>query len=572
MLFKKEKVLKLVGYSDSGWAGCINDMKSTSRHFFTLGSSVFCWSSKKQQTVAQSTAEAKYIAAAIAVNQAIWLRKLLHDLNENQCDPTKIMVDNQSAVAIAKNPVFHGKIKHFKIKFHFVREAEQSKEVSLVHCCSQDQLADILTKPLGTARGLLLNLTHLRDDSSPETWNYSVWIRGYALYLEERAECFNALKYDVDKDQSRNRRLNTPDLLDQLPVLQELLHHLLNCKVHTLEHTLHFSYTSNILYVAITDGILNLIDKMQHHHAVRALEIYRKAGEQLSEVFEICRVLHYGQGQKYLKIKPETPEVLALPYTSITKDEGAAPTETPAPVSDLLTDDVQEKSVTSSDKTQSESRQAVGKLDIADLICFDEPSEEGTELNENNPLALAIVKSENPPNAESVGSSAPAFTGWELGLCDAPVSNGAAVADNKMTGSTNTLTPHSLSTTNQQMAYNFGQVSANPFDDYNSEGPFYGSSSIPPEANVQTAAMPQQLPYIMPQQPPMTMVAYHSISPSAVANYNQIPTFYGGSNLTLSTDMKKAVIAPPQTELKQQPTLAMVGYNSTKPSRNPFDM
>ncbi|TYI30485.1 hypothetical protein ES332_A05G391000v1 [Gossypium tomentosum] len=354
----------------------------------------------------------------------------------------------------------------------------------------------------------------------------------------------------------RNRRLNTPDLLDQLPVLQELLHHLLNCK----------------LYVAITDGILNLIDKMQHHHAVRALEIYRKAGEQLSEVFEICRVLHYGQGQKYLKIKPETPEVLALPYTSITKDEGAAPTETPAPVSDLLTDDVQEKSVTSSDKTQSESRQAVGKLDIADLICFDEPSEEGTELNENNPLALAIVKSENPPNAESVGSSAPAFTGWELGLCDAPVSNGAAVADNKMTGSTNTLTPHSLSTTNQQMAYNFGQVSANPFDDYNSEGPFYGSSSIPPEANVQTAAMPQQLPYIMPQQPPMTMVAYHSISPSAVANYNQIPTFYGGSNLTLSTDMKKAVIAPPQTELKQQPTLAMVGYNSTKPSRNPFDM
>ncbi|PPR95377.1 hypothetical protein GOBAR_AA25293 [Gossypium barbadense] len=385
-----------------------------------------------------------------------------------------------------------------------------------------------------------------------QAWNYSVWIRGYALYLEERVECFNALKYDVDKDQSRNRRLNTPDLLDQLPVLQELLHHLLNCK----------------LYVAITDGILNLIDK--HHHAVRALEIYRKAGEQvsqLSEVFEICRVLHYGQGQKYLKIKPDLHAIF-----QITKDEGAAPAETPAPVSDLLTDDVQEKSVTSSDKTQSESRQAVGKLDIADLICFDEPSEEGTELNENNPLALAIVKSENPPNAESVGSSAPAFTGWELGLCDAPVSNGAAVADNKMTGSTNTLTPHSLSTTNQQMAYNFGQVSANPFDDYNSEGPFYGSSSIPPEANVQTAAMPQQLPYIMPQQPPMTMVAYHSISPSAVANYNQIPTFYGGSNLTLSTDMKKAVIAPPQTELKQQPTLAMVGYNSTKPSRNPFDM
>ncbi|KAG8485549.1 hypothetical protein CXB51_018884 [Gossypium anomalum] len=138
LLFKKEKELKLVDYSDSDWAGCIDDMKSTS-------------GSKKQQTVAQSTAETEYIAAA-AVNQAIWFRKLLHDLNENQCDPTEIMVDNQSAVAIAKNPVFHGKTKHFKIKFHFVREAEQSKEVSLVHCSSQDQLADILTKPLGTTR------------------------------------------------------------------------------------------------------------------------------------------------------------------------------------------------------------------------------------------------------------------------------------------------------------------------------------------------------------------------------------------------------------------------------------
>ncbi|KAA3464074.1 ENTH/ANTH/VHS superfamily protein [Gossypium australe] len=397
----------------------------------------------------------------------------------------------------------------------------------------------------GRDRGLLLNLTHLRDDSSPETWNYSVWVRGYALCLEERVECFNALKYDVDKDQSRNRRLNTPDLLDQLPVLQELLHHLLNCKYF----------------------------EMQHYHAVRALEIYRKAGEQvslLSEFFEICRGLHYGQGQKYLKIKPlpesfliameeyvkETPEVLALPYTSITKDEGAAPTETPAPVTDLLTDDVKKNLLHLRIKPR----------------CFDEPSEEGTELNENNPLALAIVKSENPPYAENVGSSAPAFTGWELGPCDAPVSNGAAVADNKMTGSSNRLTPHSLSTTNQQMAYNFDQVSANPFDDYNSQGPFYGSSSVLPEANVQTAAMPQQLPYIMPQQPPMTMVAYHSISPSAVANYNQIPTFYGGSNFTLSTDMKMAVIAPQQTDLKQQPTLAMVGYNSTKPSGNPFDM
>ncbi|KAG8489064.1 hypothetical protein CXB51_017032 [Gossypium anomalum] len=152
VMFKKEKELKLIGYSDSDWAGSVDDMKSTSGYFFTLGSGVFCWSSKKQQTVAQSTAEAEYIAAAAAVNQAIWLRKLLSDLNEEQSEATKIMVDNQSAVAIAKNPVFHGKTKHFKIKLHFVREAEQSGEISLIHCSSLEQLANILTKPLGVTR------------------------------------------------------------------------------------------------------------------------------------------------------------------------------------------------------------------------------------------------------------------------------------------------------------------------------------------------------------------------------------------------------------------------------------
>ncbi|KAK5771085.1 hypothetical protein PVK06_047260 [Gossypium arboreum] len=148
--FERAEELMLVGYSDSDWAGSVDDMKSTSGYFFTRGLRVFSWSSKKQQIVAQSTTEAEYIAAATAVNQAIWLRKLLSDLNAEQVEATEIKVDNQLAVAIAKNLVFHGKTKHFKIKYHFVREAELSKEINLVHCYSEVQLADILTKPLAT--------------------------------------------------------------------------------------------------------------------------------------------------------------------------------------------------------------------------------------------------------------------------------------------------------------------------------------------------------------------------------------------------------------------------------------
>ncbi|KAH1030150.1 hypothetical protein J1N35_046020 [Gossypium stocksii] len=122
--FEKAKELKLIGYSDSDWAGSIDNMKT----------------------------EVEYIAAIATVNQVIWLRKLLCDLNEEQVEDTEIRVDNQTAIAIAKNPIFMAKQNHFKIKFHFVREAEQLREVNLVHCRTENQFADILTKSLGATR------------------------------------------------------------------------------------------------------------------------------------------------------------------------------------------------------------------------------------------------------------------------------------------------------------------------------------------------------------------------------------------------------------------------------------
>ena len=102
--------------------------------------------------MAQSSAEAEYISAAAAANQAIWLRKLLTDLGQNQADATVIWVDNKSAIAIAKNPVQHGRTKHINVKFHAIREAEKNGEVNLVHCCSENQIADILTKALSKAK------------------------------------------------------------------------------------------------------------------------------------------------------------------------------------------------------------------------------------------------------------------------------------------------------------------------------------------------------------------------------------------------------------------------------------
>jgi hypothetical protein len=148
VFFSQTQDPKLQGYSDSDWGGSLDDMKSTSGYCFSFGTGIFSWSSKKQEVVAQSTAEAEFIAATAAVNQALWLRKLMVDLKEEQASSTKVFVDNQAAIAISSNPVFHGKTKHFNIKLYFIREVQNNGDVSLTYCRSDDQLADIFTKPL----------------------------------------------------------------------------------------------------------------------------------------------------------------------------------------------------------------------------------------------------------------------------------------------------------------------------------------------------------------------------------------------------------------------------------------
>ncbi|KAK4381284.1 Retrovirus-related Pol polyprotein from transposon RE1 [Sesamum angolense] len=139
---------KLVGYTDSDWAGSVDDMKSTSGYTFSLGSGIFSWASKKQATVAQSSAEAEYIAAAATSNQAIWLRRILEDMGEKQEEPTTIYCDNKSAIAITKNPVQHSRTKHIDIKYHSLREATTRGEIELKYCSTEEQLADIFTKAL----------------------------------------------------------------------------------------------------------------------------------------------------------------------------------------------------------------------------------------------------------------------------------------------------------------------------------------------------------------------------------------------------------------------------------------
>ncbi|PHT89071.1 ATP-dependent DNA helicase SRS2-like protein [Capsicum annuum] len=105
IMFKKTPDFQFRGFSDSDWAGCSDDMRSTSGYWFSFGSGIVSWCSKKQDVVAQSTAEAEYIADALAVNQALWIRKLLADLYMEQKKSAEILVENEAAISIANNPV-----------------------------------------------------------------------------------------------------------------------------------------------------------------------------------------------------------------------------------------------------------------------------------------------------------------------------------------------------------------------------------------------------------------------------------------------------------------------------------
>lgn len=107
ILYSKANKFGLIGYTDSDFAGSIDDKKSTLGYIFHLGLGAVSWASKKQPVVTISSAEVEYVAATSTACQAVWMRQILFDLHHHQEEPTPILCDNKSAIALPKNHVFH---------------------------------------------------------------------------------------------------------------------------------------------------------------------------------------------------------------------------------------------------------------------------------------------------------------------------------------------------------------------------------------------------------------------------------------------------------------------------------
>ncbi|XP_022570911.2 uncharacterized protein LOC106407057 [Brassica napus] len=149
LVYKRSSGIVLKGFSDSSHNIDEDDGRSTTGHIFYLNDCPITWCSQKQETVALSSCEAEFMAATEAAKQAIWLQELLEEVLEETNEKVVIWLDNKSAIALTKNPVFHGRSKHIHKRYHFIRECIENELVDVQHIPGAEQKADILTKALG---------------------------------------------------------------------------------------------------------------------------------------------------------------------------------------------------------------------------------------------------------------------------------------------------------------------------------------------------------------------------------------------------------------------------------------
>ncbi len=146
--FSRDQPLTPIGFVDADYGGCRDTARSTSGYVFTMAGGPICWSSKRQATVALSTVEAEYVSLTRAAQQMMWILSWMDEVELPQPRPGILYGDNQGAVALTTNTRSHQKVKHIRIREHFIRELVNGGELRVDFIRGNVNPADMFTKPL----------------------------------------------------------------------------------------------------------------------------------------------------------------------------------------------------------------------------------------------------------------------------------------------------------------------------------------------------------------------------------------------------------------------------------------
>lgn len=152
LLISRSTHLKLQAFSDSNWAGCPDDRRSTGGYAIYKGNNLVSWSSRKQRTIARSSTESEYKAVTDATAKLSWIQSLLFELGLYLTSPPVLWCDNIGATYLTSNPILHARTKHVEIDYHFVCEKVARGDLLVHYLSTKDQIADLFTKGLPTSR------------------------------------------------------------------------------------------------------------------------------------------------------------------------------------------------------------------------------------------------------------------------------------------------------------------------------------------------------------------------------------------------------------------------------------